>query len=451
MDMHQVFQDFITALRQAGVRISVAEHMDAIHALKKVGYGDRTVLKNALGSTLAKSIREAELFETCFERFFSVDDLSGLQGQDKALPEDEAILEDKSSLTRMLMTGDIASLNAAMRSAAENSNIREILLFTQKGRFMRGILNSMGIDGLEQDMNRLASSPGVEDRQRARELVVSKSLLMNHVRDFVEKQYALFAGSVSEEILERFLKDAKLSNVEQRDFQRMQVLIKKLVKRLNDLHSRRKKVFRKGLLDLKKTLRVNMAYQGIIMEPQWKTKKVDRPDIVAICDVSRSVENVVRFFLMFLYSLNDSLARVRSFAFCTNLVEVTHVFENYPIEEALNRVLKGIEIDLQFASTDYGAAFATFREKFLDKVSNKTTILILGDARNNFGKPNTDILRLMQERSKRIVWLNPEQRSLWGTGDSEMRRYAPYCFLARECNTVNHIQRVIDFLLRTRQ
>ncbi|MBU4053310.1 MAG: VWA domain-containing protein, partial [Proteobacteria bacterium] len=331
------------------------------------------------------------------------------------------------------------------------SNIREILLFTQKGRFMRGILNRMGMDELEQDLNRLGTSSDPGDRQIAEELTVSKALLMDYVRNFVEKQYALFAGSVSEEILERFLKDAKLSNVEQRDFQRMQVLIKKLVKRLNDLHSRRKRIFRKGLLDLKKTLRVNMAYQGIIMEPQWKTKKVDRPDIVAICDVSRSVENVVRFFLMFLYSLNDSLARVRSFAFCTNLVEVTHVFENYPIEEALNRVLKGIEIDLQFASTDYGAAFGTFREKFLDKVTNKTTILILGDARNNFGKPNTDTLRLMQERSKRIVWLNPEQRSLWGTGDSEMKRYAPYCFFARECNTVNHIQRVIDFLLRTRQ
>ena len=162
-----------------------------------------------------------------------------------------------------------------------------------------------------------------------------------------------------------------------------------------------------------------------------------------------SVENVVRFFLLFLYSLNDSLAKVRSYVFCSNMVEVSHVFENYRIEEALDRILKGKGLDLMMASTDYGQAFADFKEKWLEKVTNKTTIMILGDARNNFGKPRTEILKLIQERSKRIVWLNPEPKSFWGTGDSEMKRYLPYCFLAKECSTVNHIKRVVDYMLRT--
>jgi len=446
--VEQVFQDFIAVLRHSGVRISVAENMDAMHAARLVGYTDRLVLKHSLSSTLAKTMREQDIFNSCFDRFFSADDFSKTDIQAETSPGEES-LDEHSPLTQMLLSGDAASLASLMQGSADQVNIRNISFFTQKSLFTRRILQGMGMGGLDQDIKTLGSSNNYDERQKAEDLQHAKDVLVEHVRDFVEKQYSLFAGSVSEELLERFLKDAKLSNVEERDFRRMHVLIKKMVKRLNDLHSRRKRTFKRGWLDLKKTLRANVAYQGIIVDPKWKTKKIDRPDIVAICDVSRSVENVVRFLLLFLYSLNDSLARVRSFVFCSNMVEVSHVFENYRIEEALDRILKGKGLDLKFSSTDYGQAFIDFKEKWLEKVTNKTTILILGDARNNFGKPKTDILKLIQERSKRIVWLNPEPRSFWGTGDSEMKRYMPYCFFAKECSTVNHIKRVVDYMLRT--
>jgi uncharacterized protein len=445
--VEQVLLDFITALRHSGVRISVSENMDAMNAARLVGYGDLRIFKNALAATVAKSKREAEIFESCFTRFFSTDDLhQPIESADDLSAND--IGDNDSHLTQMLLSGDTSGLTASLRESADNANVKTISFFTQKSLFMRRILQGMGVEGLDKDIQSAASSDNALDRQKAENLRQARNVLADYVRNFVEKQYGLFAQNVPEDLLERFLKEAKLSNVEERDFRRMHVLIKKMVKRLNDLHSRRKKVARRGWLDLKKTLRANVAYQGIIMDPKWKTIKENRPDIIAICDVSRSVENVVRFLLLFLYSLNDSLARVRSFVFCSNLVEVSHVFENYRIEEALDRILKGKGLDLQFASTDYGRAFADFKEKWLDRVTNRTTVLILGDARNNFGKPKTEILKLIQERSKRILWLNPEPKSFWGTGDSEMKRYMPYCFLARECSTVNHIQRVVDYMLR---
>ena len=446
--MEQVLLDFIVALRHSGVRISVAETMDAMNAAKLVGYEDRYMLKDAMSSSLAKSKRELEIFKTCFDRFFAADDFREQPDEgSSSLLEDGA--EDAAPLTQMLLAGDMASLASSLQEAADRANVRDISFFTQKALFTRRILQGMGMEGLDRDINALSLSANEDDRQGAENLKQARDVLVDHVRNFVEKQYSLFAGNVPEDLLERFLRDAKLSNVEERDFQRMHELIKKMVKRLNDLHSRRKKRAKRGLLDLKKTLRANMAYQGIIVDPKWKTKKIDRPDIVAICDISRSVENVVRFFLLFLYSLNDSLAKVRSYVFCSNMVDASHVFENYRIEEALDRILKGKGLDLLLASTDYGQAFADFKEKWLEKVTNKTTIMILGDARNNFGKARTDILKLIQERSKRIVWLNPEPRTFWGTGDSEMKRYQPYCFLAKECSTVNHIKRVVDYMLRT--
>lgn len=445
--MDQVLLDFITALRHSGVRISVAENMDAMNAARLVGYGDLLVFKNALSATLAKSKREAEIFDSCFSRFFSMEELHRpIESADELSENDFG--ERDSSLTQMLLSGDTTGLAAALRESADNANVKTISFFTQKSLFTRRVLQGMGVEGLDKDIQSLAASGDPSDRHKGENLRQARDVLVDYVRNFVERQYSLFAQNVPEDLLERFLRDTRLSNVEERDFRRMHVLIKKMVRRLNDLHSRRKKVARRGWLDLKKTLRANIAYQGIIMDPKWKTIKENRPDIFAICDVSRSVENVVRFLLLFLYSLNDSLAKVRSFVFCSNLVEVSHVFENYRIEEALDRILKGKGLDLQFASTDYGRAFEDFKEKCLDRVTHRTTVLMLGDARNNFGKPRTDILKLIQERSKRILWLNPEPKSFWGTGDSEMKRYMPYCFLARECSTVNHIQRVVDYMLR---
>lgn len=446
--MEQVFLDFIAALRHSGVRISIAENMDAMNAAKLVGYENREVLKNSLASTLAKSKREKDIFFSCFDRFFTIEDFqeSADQSPPPTMAEDHGEL---SPLTQMLLSGDTASLSTRLHESAEEANVKNISFFTQKSLFARRILNGMGIEGLDQDINAFGMSKHDLDQQQGLSLRQARDVLVDYVRDFVEKQYALYAENAPEELLERFLKNMKLSNVEKRDFQRMSNLIKKMVKRLNDVHSKRKKRAKRGLLDLKKTLRANVAYQGIIVDPKWKRKKIDRPDIVAICDISRSVETVVRFFLMFLYSLNDSLARVRSFAFCSNMVEVGHIFENYRIEEALDRILRGEGLDLILSSTDYGQSFTDFKDNWLEKVTQKTTILILGDARNNYGKPKTDILKLIQERSKRIIWLNPEPESFWGTGDSEMKRYMPYCFLSRECSTVNHIQRIVDYMLRT--
>jgi uncharacterized protein with von Willebrand factor type A (vWA) domain len=447
--MEQVLQNLITVLRGSGIRISVAESIDAMYAAQLMGYDDRQILKDTLSATLAKSQPEKEIFDDCFDRFFSLEDSSEPETDSSEIPEIEPNDED-STLAQMLLSGDITGLSMSMRETAQEVEISGIMFFTQKGLYIRRILQGMGMDGLEQDIRQLSKEDSAYSRQKARILKEAGRFLFEKVRDFVEQQFSLFAGSVTDEIIERYLRDVRLSNLEQRDFSRMRVIIKKMVKRLNDLHSRKKKVFKRGCLDLKKTLRANLAYEGILCDLRWKAKKIDKPDIVAICDVSRSVEAVARFMLLFLYSLNEEVARIRSFIFCTNLVEVGHVFEEYEVEEALVRLQKGIDLGIQLGSTDYGGSFLDFKREWLDSVTNKTTVLILGDARNNYGDPETDILKLIHERSRSLLWLNPEPPSFWGTGDSEMKRYQAYCTLVKECSTVNHLERVVDLLLRMR-
>jgi uncharacterized protein with von Willebrand factor type A (vWA) domain len=447
--MEHVLQNFITALRGSGVRISMSETIDAMNAMKLMGYGNRQTLKDSLSSTLAKTRNEKEIFYSCFDRFFSTDKFSDPETDSISTPAIEPGRED-SNLTQMLVSQDNTGLSLLMRQAAEEIEISGIWFFTQKSMYIQRILKGMGGEGLDRDIKRLSNERDSRSQEKERALRQARDFLFENVRDFVEQQFSLFAGSATEKMLERYLRDVRLSNLEKRDFQRMHVIIKKMVKRLNDLHSRRRKSSKRGVLDFKKTLRENVAYQGLIFEPQWKARKIDRPDLVVLCDVSRSVEAVARFMLLFLYGLNEEVARISSFIFCSNLVEVGRIFEEYPVDQALERLQKGVGLGIMLGRTDYGQALLDFKENWMEKISKKTTVIILGDARNNYGDPQTGIMKLIQERSKRLIWLNPEGPSFWGTGDSEMKRYLPYCFFARECNTINHLERVVDFLLRTR-
>ena len=446
--MEHVLQDLIAVLRGSGVRISVSESIDAMNALRLIGYENRQILKASLSTTLAKSRHDKALFDSCFDRFYSLDDFIDPETNFCSAPDSEPAKED-SPLTWMLLSGDNTGLSLSMREAALEADISSISFFTQKSLYIQRILQGMGQEDLNRDIQRLSKEHDRPSQQKVRALKQARTLLFEIVRNFVEQQFSMFAGSTIEKILEKYLRDIRLSNLEQQDFQRIHVIIKKMVKRLNSLHSRRRKTSKRGALDLKKTLRENVAYQGLIFSPQWKTKKINRPDLMVLCDVSRSVQTVARFMLLFLYGLNEEVAKIRSFIFCSNLVEVSHIFEEYPVEEALVRLQRGVGLGIFLGRTDYGQSLLDFKEKWLDVVNNKTTVLILGDARNNYGNPQTDILKLIHERNKKLIWLNPESPSFWGIGDSEMKRYLPYCSFARECSTVNHLERVVDSLLQT--
>jgi len=170
--------------------------------------------------------------------------------------------------------------------------------------------------------------------------------------------------------------------------------------------------------------------------------------VVILCDVSRSMSTVVRFCLLMLYGLNEVIARVRSFVFCSSLLEVSHIFETCPIAEAVERLRTGEGLDIHMGRTDYGSAFWDFTNRHLDAVTGKTTVIILGDARSNYGDPADELLKKIAERSRRLIWLNPETPSMWGTGDSEMKRYMRLCDLVMECSTLRHLEQLVRALVR---
>ena len=490
--MDRTLTHFIAALRNAEVRISPAETLDAMNALELVGYRDRDFLKDSLSLVLPKTADEKETFDTTFDQFFSFEDVSAQaatlaeagegfggdgeggdgegegegaggtgtgkggrgKGRKKGKFEAEAEEEDlgpgemtepRSELGRALMHESSVDLAVRMAAAAKDAKLEDIQVFTQKGLYTRKIMDAMGLAELMREIGDLRQSPRVPERRLGQELNKRRDWLRELVRDYVERQFLLHADVSGRRLREELLQKVKLSNVEHRNFRLVQEIVYRMAKKLVALHSRRRKVFKRGQLHVPRTLRHNMSYDGAIFDLHWKSVKVDRPRVFAICDVSGSVASYARFMLMFLYSLEEVMPKVRSFAFSSDLAEVTDLFERNKIEDAIAKTLR----DYSGGSTDYGQAFADFRKLCMDDVDNRTTIVILGDARNNYGDPRTDILKEMYDRSKRVIWLNPESRSTWTTGDAEMRKYTAYVHQAEECNSLAHLNRVVGNLLRS--
>lgn len=486
--MDQTLVDFVKALRTAEVKVSPAETLDAMHCMDIVGYQDREFLKNSLSLVLSKNPEEKAAFDTCFEKFFTFDkfapvtgeamgeeaddegDASGDDGDfDQGRPGerssgrgsgqggsaggeeeqqtflDERTLDPTSQLGKLLLSGDRTELTIAMAEAGRAVEVNQIVVFTQKGLYTRKIMEAMGLKELQEEIGELQSHGGKPQQNLAGHLKRARDQLREKVRDYVEKQFFLHADESGKQLREELLKKVKLSNLEKRNFKDVQEVVFKMAKKLIAIHSKRKKTYKKGQLDVRKTLRHNMQYDGMFFDIKWKSSKVDRPKVMCICDVSGSVSNYSRFLLMFLYSLAEILPKVRSFAFSSDLGEVTSLFDHANLEEAMSKIMR----DYGNGSTDYGQMLADFKSHCMNDVNNKTTIIILGDARNNYGDPKAEILREMYDKAKRVIWLNPEPRMSWTVGDAEMKKYAPCCHQVDVCNSLTHLERVVANLLRS--
>lgn len=495
MGVERTISNFIRALRNAEVRVSTAETLDAMSVVELVGYEDKAHLKRSLSLALPKTADEKSTFDACFDSFFQFQDVRGETADDSSSAgeqegeesdeggdgeggggggdpqnqnrgkkkskskakqnnlfeeEEEAdlgpgeITDANSPLGKLLMANSRVELAQSMAEAGEAINVREIQIFTQKGLYARRIMDHMGLPDLNREVSDLRTDPRVPARRLGQQLKQRRDFLREQVRDYVEQQFMLNADVSGKRLREEMLRSVKLSNVEHRNFRLIQEMVYKMAKKLSTLHSRRRKVFKRGQLNVPKTLRNNMCYDGAIFDLYWKSVKVDRPKVFAICDVSGSVANYARFMLMFLYSMDEVMPKVRSFAFSSDLAEVTELFNRNKIEDAIAKVLH----DYSGGSTDYGQALLDFKKLCLDDVDNRTTIIILGDARNNHGEAHAEVLRELYDRSKRIIWLNPEAKLAWNTGDSEMRKYGAYSHQVEECNSLMHLERVVSNLLR---
>ncbi|HXA21837.1 MAG TPA: VWA domain-containing protein [Acetobacteraceae bacterium] len=451
MSPSEPLRQFLQAARSVGIRVSAAEGIDAARAVQVVGFSDRTVLKDSLSLVLAKTPDEKNLFDECFDLYFkrygfAQDDEDAADDIQNPTPQggfgNEGVGgSGGTGLSQMLLNDDRATLATAMEEAARDSGIQNIRFFTQKNLYARRILDRMGLRQVERDIEALRKA---DDHATADRLENRIEYLRDQARDLVERNLLLFARGETEKFREELLKSARLSNLERRDLDRMRILVRAMAKRLAARYAKTRRRRLRGQLDARRTLRKNMGWGGIPFITVWKQRRIEKPRVMVLCDVSGSVAAMAQFLLMFLYALNEALSDIRSFAFAGSLIEVSDILEAEPVETAITKIMHMIG----YGSSNYGNSLADFEDGWMRRVTNKTTIIILGDARGNRTDPRTEIMQHLSQRAKRIIWLNPEFRSAWGTGDSDMFRYKPYCNVATVCNTLRHLERVVSDLLK---
>ena len=332
---------FLQVARGAGLRVSAAEGIDAARAVDVVGFADRTVLKDTLALVLAKTPDEKSLFDECFDLYFRRDEFFGSTSRNHRRPPmpgepqpsrwPAATAWAAAAAARsatLLLNDDRATLATAMEQAAREAGLENIRFFTQKNLYARRILDRMGLRALEREIEALRQTGGPDRSTRADRLAGAARLSAR--RRCATSSSATWCCSPAarpKKFREELLKSARLSNLERRDLDRMRVLVRAMAKRLAARYAKTRRRRLRGQLDTRRTLRRNMGWGGVPFITVWKQKRIEKPRVMVLCDVSGSVAPMAQFLLMFLYAVNEALSDIRSFAFAGSLIEVSDILD----------------------------------------------------------------------------------------------------------------------------
>lgn len=465
--------DFIAALRAAGVRVSVAESADALRAMAAAGVADRELFRLALRATLVKEARDRESFDELFPSFFGAgappmpnQPSSGMSDDDQQKFNEameqmlqqmlEMSNEDLRKLFESMMRGQQMQdgemrdmLQPTLDNAPTNSRYYEQMM-------MRRAMRDLEFERLEELLQQLLD--------KLREAGITEEQLQQLAQEARENQQAMAEqirqqmaqGMAERERNERppeptveDLMDRPFENMGSQDVDSLRRAVNKLAARLRSRAALRQRRSRRGTMDAKRTIRANLRYGGVPVEVQYRRKHL-KPKVVVICDRSRSTEEVVTFLLLLLYAMQDQISRTRSFAFIDTIHDISSYFDELRPEQAIPEVMRAIQPHRSY-STDLGNSLKDFLQTYGGIVDHRTTVIMLGDARNNENDPNIAAFATLKSRAKRLIWFNPEPRAMWGRYDpgslsSDMPAYAPYCDSVHEVRNLRQLTLAVEAL-----
>ena len=242
------------------------------------------------------------------------------------------------------------------------------------------------------------------------------------------------------------LLDRPFGALSDRDMDRLRREVSRLANRLRSRIALRQKRAKSGQLDAKATIRANLKHGGVPMEIRHRDHRL-KPKLVVICDISTSMRHCSELMLSLVYALQDLVTKTHAFAFIDHLEYISPDFVGREAKDAIGEVL--VRMPPGHYSTDLGYSLENFAKDYMDTVDRRTTFILVGDARNNYNDPRLDIFQTLARRSRRMIWLNPEPPMLWGSGDSDMLKYAPLCDNVAIAATLGELTQAIDHLMTT--
>ena len=476
----ELLNGFIVELRQAGLPVSLTENLDAVAAVKHIPIEDREAFKYSLAATLVKNHSHWRAFETVFEVYFS------LRGEEynlsEELPEDASSEDSLSAdndqqlgqmpgqgggqeglsqeqlaemLYRSLMNSDQNLMRAVSRVAVQRFAGMEpgrpvggtyYLYRTLRNLDLEGVLERMlkeaesvesNLDSLSQKLVKDEYEHRIEELKKQIEAEIRRRLV-------ADRGVEAMAKTLRKPLPE----DVDFMHASREEMVALKRAIWPLTRKLAARLARKRRHGRKGPLDFRNTVRHSLSYGGVPAEPKFKYPKPGKPEIMVIADISGSVAAFARFTLHLVYALNSQFSKVRSFVFIDGLDEVTPYFEGVDdITAAIHRVNTEADVIWVDGHSDYGHAFEVFNERYGKDVGPKTTVMILGDARNNYHASQSWVVKELESKARKVFWLNPEPRSYWDTGDSIVSEYSTYCEGTFEVRNLRQLEAFVENLV----
>jgi uncharacterized protein len=437
---------FAGALRRAGVPVSIGECVDAARALSHVDLMDRQTVHSALGATLVKHEEHLPVFSALFAGWFrvaqhQVEGSFAEGGLDElgSRPDDPV-----AGLAEALRRGDLAALRAAAAAAvAQFGGLGNQTLSSSRHHLFR-VMRSLDLTRLLQHAM-AGDHAGSSDRDQ---LAQVRENMAEFRRMVVAEVQAVLADRAGEDIppaVNQDLNEVDFLGASPAQLTAMRDAVRPLARRLATRLAQRRQLRSQGRLDARRTARRSLSSGGVPIDPAFRRRRVQRPDLFVLCDLSGSVAEFARFTITLLHALYHELPKTRLFVFVDSVDEVTRLVERLPSTLDVGHLLATTEAVGADGHSDYGAVLQRFWYRYGSDVSNTSTLIIAGDGRTNYREAGTATLRLLHQKARRVYWLNPEPRQEWGTADSSIDEYRRYCDQLVE---VRNLHQLSDFIAR---
>ena len=458
---------FVEALRGAGLPVSLVESLDAARAMATVDLLDREQLRAAYAATSVKHAAHRATFDRLFDLWWppavgepesargnGTDDETDGEELEEVDPADLDAMRQRlrDALRDVLLSGDDEAIRRLAREAVSGLGRAD----TQPGRqswFTYRVLRAMSPETLMASL--LEAVLAGQERGGLAEKV-ARQMLTERIRQFEEAVEAEVRRRLAEDRgVEQIAKTAVKPLIEQVDFLRasrdeiaeLRRRVYPLARRLATRLTAKRRSGRSGRLDIRRTVRASLSSGGVPLTTIFKPRKPHKPELVVLCDVSGSVAAFAHFTVLLAFALREQFAKVRVFAFVDTCDEVTSFFERGgDVVDALARMSKEADVVWFDGHSDYGHSFQVFAEKWPDAVTPKTSLLILGDARNNYRAQSLPALRSIVRQSRHAYWLNPEPRQYWGSGDSAAVHYGDVLPMI-ECRNAGQLEEFVEGIL----
>jgi uncharacterized protein with von Willebrand factor type A (vWA) domain len=438
---------FVRAVREAGIPVGISQAVDAAEILTVVDLLDREQLRHGLAAVLLQRAAQRPTYDVLFDLWWPLSDRPPMSENDDAedgeaepgeggestldVPDSGADLAElmRDELLRLLLEGDEEALRRLARAAVERLGraqpspsgqsyfgyrvMRALSPDTLVSRLLAGLLSEGERGGLAEQVARQTVRERLATFRAAVEAEVRRRTAAEKGRDKVAKNAVRpMADQVD------FLR------AQSSDLAELRRAVAPLARRLAVRLSARRRHGREGRLDFRKTVRASLATGGVPVVTHHRPRKVHKPELVVLCDVSGSVAGFSHFTLMLTQALREHFTGVRAFAFVDSTDEVTRFFRpGADVVDAVQRIGREADVVAFDGHSDYGNAFEVFDDRWASAVGPKTSLLVLGDGRTNYRPPGLPVLADLVRRSRSAHWLNPEPRRLWGSGDSAADRY----------------------------